>query len=443
MSKITISGIISKTSNYLWQIILMPLLLGTGIFLTIRLGFIQLFKLKESFKLVFRKEEEKGEITYFQALAAGLSGTVGVGNIAGVATAIAAGGPGALFWMWITAIFGMAIKFTSATLAHLYRKEKLDGSIRGGPMYYLKDGVGSPFLASLFALFTVIATFGIGNMTQSNTVAHIAFDTFGIPKIVTGIVIAFLAGLVIIGGIKRIGKVASALTPLMGFIYLTSALIILVLNYDKLPHAFKLVFSKAFSSTAAAGGFLGSTVLYTIRMGVARGLYSNESGLGSSPMIYATIKTDNPVKAGLLSMLGPFIDTIIICSLTGLTIIVTSEWLSGKTGAVLTSSAFSKVIPSGNIIVAISIILFAFSTLISWSYYGDTGIEYLFGPKSVLYYRILFIIAIPVGAIFKLTTIWNLSDIANGLMAIPNLIGLLLLHKQVVKLAKNYFIMKK
>ena len=428
--------VIQNISDFIWGKLLVPLLLGTGLYLFIRLRFISIRKLSESFKTVFGRYstgKDKGEISYFQALATGLSATIGIGNIAGVATAISIGGPGALFWMWVTAIVGMATRYTSAFLAVKYRKINSDGSVSGGPMYYLTEGLNLKWLAVIFSICTVIATFGIGNMVQTNTVASELYDAFGIPKIITGLIIGILVGLVIIGGIKRIGKVASALTPFMSIIYLVGALIVLCINYKSIIPTFKLIFYCAFNSTSAIGGFTGASVLFTIRMGVARGLFSNEAGLGSSPMIYAASKTNDPAKTGLVSMLGPFIDTIIVCTMTGLVIISTGMWHSGDTGAVLTAKSFQSALLYGRYIVTAGIVLFALSTCIGWSYYGDKGMEFLIGKKAIIPYRYLYIIALPIGAIFQLKLIWNLADIANALMAIPNLTALLLLSNVVVK----------
>lgn len=428
--------VIQSISDFIWSKLLVPLLLGTGVYLFVRLRFISFRRLPESFRTLIGKYstcKDRGEISYFQALATGLSATIGIGNIAGVATAISLGGPGALFWMWITAIVGMAIRYTSAFLAVKYRKIDPDGSVRGGPMYYLTEGLHLKWLGIIFSICTVIATLGIGNMVQTNTVASELYDAFGIPKIVTGIIIGALVGLVIIGGIKRIGKVASALTPFMAAVYISGALIVLCINYKNILPTFKLIFLQAFSATSAIGGFAGASILFTIRMGVARGLFSNEAGLGSSPMIYAASKTDDPMKTGFISMLGPFIDTIIVCTMTGLVIISTGMWKSGETGAVLTAKSFQVALPHGRYIVTAGIVLFAISTCISWSYYGDKGIEFLAGRKAIMPYRYIYIVALPVGAIFQLKLIWNLADIANALMALPNLLGLLLLSNIVVK----------
>ncbi|MBN1897797.1 MAG: sodium:alanine symporter family protein [Spirochaetes bacterium] len=422
-------------SDVLWGYLLAPLLLGTGLFLFIRLRLLSIRKIGQGFKLTFTKRttsEGKGEISKFEALCAGLASTIGIGNIAGVATAISLGGPGALFWMWVTAFLGMATRYTSGFLGARYRRISRDGTVSGGPMYYLTDGLNLKWLAVIFSLFTVIATLGIGNMVQTNTVARELKDAFGIPHLMSGLVIGLLVGLVIIGGIKRIGKVASLLTPVMSLVYIGGALIVLGINYQNIIPSFKLIFYHAFNPTAAAGGFAGSVVLFTMRMGVARGLFSNEAGLGSTPMIYAASKSDKPMNTGLVSMLGPFIDTIIVCTMTGLVIITSGLWQSGDTGAVLTARSFQSAFALGRYFVTFGIILFALSSSIGWSYYGDKSIEFLFGRKGILPYRIIYITALPVGAVFQLKLVWNFADIANALMALPNLVGLLLLSHLVV-----------
>lgn len=437
--------VINTISNWVWGPVTIILLVGTGIYLTIRLKFIQFRGFKHAIDLIMGKydrPEDTGEITHFQALSTALSATIGVGNIAGVATAIAAGGPGAVFWMWVTAIFGSALKYTSCTLSLRFRKIREDGVVSGGPMYYIEKGLGFKPLAILFALCGAIAAFGIGNMVQSNTVADALNSSFYIPVWASGFVIAVLVALVIIGGIKRIAQVAQRLTPGMTVFYVVTAMIILLINLPKIPHALYLIFKHAFTPTAATGGFLGSTVLYTIRMGVARGIFSNESGLGSAPIAHAAAKTEEPVREGLVAMIGPFVDTILICSMTAFVIIITGVWNSGETGAPLTAMGFGKgfFIPKiGEYVVSIGVVLFAFSTMLGWSYYGEKCAEYLFGEKIIYPYRWVFVIFIFLGAVFKLPLVWSLSDIANGLMAFPNLIGLIFLSPLVAKLTKDYF----
>ncbi len=434
-----------------WGPLGITLLVGTGILMTILLKAIQFRKITSAFKLLSKKHdmpEEEGEISHFQALSAALSATIGTGNIAGVGTAIALGGPGAVFWMWITALFGMALKYSEALLSLNFRQINEDGSVSAGPMYYIEKGLGQKWLAMLFAFFAAIASFGIGNMVQVNSVAEPALSSFGIPKIVTGIVLGLLTFFVIIGGIKRIGQVASRLVPFMALFYVISALIILILNIEKLGMALGLIVEHAMSPSSALGGFTGATVAQALRFGVARGVFSNESGLGSAPIAHGAARTKEPVKQGLIAMIGPFIDTIIICTMTALVIIVTDAYTltdaagKGLTGSVLTSTAFNNGLNMGDMgqyIVALGIIFFAFSTIITWSYYGDRSIEYLLGSKFVVPYRVLFCLLVPIGAAVKLDIVWSFSDVANGLMAWPNLIGIIFLSPVIMKMTKDYF----
>ena len=432
-------------SGWVWGPPLMILLVGTGLYLTLALKGLQFRKLMYALwlALIKRKEEgdQPGDITHFQALMTALSATVGTGNIAGVATAIAAGGPGALFWMWITGLVGMATKYAEAVLAVKYRVQDEYGTMSGGPMYYISRGLGWKWLGTLFAIFAAVAAFGIGNMVQSNSVADAVQATFHIPLSVTGVVLMVATGLVIIGGIKSIGRVTGVLVPFMIVFYMGGALVIILLKISALPQALYLVVKQAFTPTAAAGGFLGSTVMLTIRMGVARGVFSNESGLGSAPIAAAAAQTKHPVTQALVSMTQTFIDTIVVCSMTGLVLILTGTWNSGKNGAELTSFAFQHGLPGqwGNIIVATGLILFAYSTILGWSYYGEKSIEYLLGERAVMPYRVLFVIFVGVGAMLKLDLVWALADVFNGLMAFPNLIGLLALSPVLVQETKNYF----
>ena len=393
--------------------------------------------------LIKRKEDtdQPGDITHFQALMTALSATVGTGNIAGVATALAAGGPGALFWMWITGLVGMATKYSEALLAVKYREKDSFGNMSGGPMYYISKGLGWKWLGTLFAVFAAIAAFGIGNTVQSNSVAHALNSTFNVPEWATALVLMFATGLVIIGGIKSIGRVTGFLVPVMIIFYMGGAIIILLMHLDKIPEAISIIFTQAFTPTAGLGGFLGASVMLTIRMGVARGVFSNESGLGSSPIAAAAAQTKNPVTQALVSMTQTFIDTIIVCSLTGLVIIISDNWHSGLTGAELTSVSFTDGLGSqmGEYIVSIGLILFAYSTLLGWSYYGEKSIEYLLGESAVMPYRIIFTIFIGVGAVSSLEIVWGVADIFNGLMAFPNLIALLALTRVIVSETKKYF----
>jgi len=432
-------------SDYVWGIPMLVLLVGTGILLTIRLKGLQFRGLIYSLylALIKRKEDDasEGDITHFEALMTALSATVGTGNIAGVATAIAAGGPGALFWMWITGLFGMATKYSEAVLAVKYREVDENGTMSGGPMYYISKGLGWKWLGSLFAIFAAIAAFGIGNMVQSNSVADAVATSFNIEPWITGLVLAVATASVILGGIKSIGRVTSLLVPIMILLYIGGALIVVLMHYQMIPETLGLVFKHAFSPTAAIGGFAGSLIRDTMRWGVARGVFSNESGLGSAPIAAAAAQTKNPVSQALVSMTQTFIDTIVVCTFTGFVIISTGLWKSGETGAELTTLAFSKGLPgnSGGIIVAVGLILFAYSTMLGWSYYGEKALEFLFGPKLVKPYRIIFCILIFFGAGIKLDLVWAIADVFNGLMAIPNLIGLIALSGIIVAETNKYF----
>lgn len=447
---------IDNMSNIAWGPLTIILLLGAGLYFTIILKFLQFRAFPHAIALVTGKyddPEHKGEVTHFQALSAALSATVGTGNIAGVATAIALGGPGAVFWMWMVAVVGMLLKYSESLLAQKFRIVNEDGSVSGGPMYYLEKGLGQKTMGVLFAVFTVIASFGIGNMVQANSVAAplSAFftpkeagpDFQGNIKWVIGLILAILTAAVIIGGIKRIGSFASKIVPFMCIVYVAGALYILISNFNTLGDAFKLILQYAFTPTSAVGGFAGSTVMFTIRMGVARALFSSEAGLGSSPIAHSAARTDEPVREGLVAMLEPFIDTLVICSMTALVIISTGVWNNGQTSSPLTVTAFKtglKAAPMiGEYIVTFGLVFFAFSTLVSWSYYGDRSAEYLMGPKAVTLYRWVYVALIPIGAAMKIDLVWNISDIFNALMAFPNLIGILGLSGVVLSMTNDYF----
>ena len=444
----TLSDIISAINGVVWGPFMLVLILGVGLFLMLGLRLMPLLKLGTGFKLLWKgrstssEEDKNGEISPFQALMTAMSATVGTGNIAGVATAVFLGGPGALFWMWCTALVGMATKFAEAVLAVKFREVDENGNHYGGPMYYIKNGLGSrwAWLGTAFAIFGAIAGFGIGNTVQSNSVADVLSSNFGLPTWVTGLVLMVLVGAVLIGGIKRIGKVASALVPFMAVAYLVAGLVVLAINAAQIPDAIALVFTHAFSPVAATGGFAGAAVWAAIRFGVARGVFSNEAGLGSAPIAHAAAKTKDPVGQGMVAMLGTFIDTIIICSITGLVIITSGVWTSGVSGAALTSDAFATALPGvGNYIVAISLAIFAFTTILGWSFYGERCVVYLFGPRSVKAYRVLWIVAVPAGAVLSLDFIWLVADTLNAMMAIPNLIALALLSPVVFKLVREHF----
>ena len=451
-----LTNIFSTLGGIAWGPYMLAFIALTGLYLTIGLKFMPIMKIPYGFKLLKAKTDnsEKGEIPARSALFTAMSATVGTGNIAGVATAIALGGPGAIFWMWIMGFVGMATKYGEAVLAVKYRETDSNGSYVGGPMYYIKNGLGEKWkwLGFLFALFGTIAAFGIGNMVQSNTVANQLQNTLHIDPLTTGIIIASIAGLVIIGGVKRISTFASTLVPIMAFIYIISALIIVIMNLNKVPEAFGIIVDSAFNGTAATGGFAGATVLMAIRFGIARGVFSNEAGLGSAPIAHAAAKTNSPVKQGTIAMLGTFIDTIIICSLTALVIVISGAWQSGDNGAVLTSNAFVYGLPAiGESIITISLILFAFTTIIGWSYYGERCSAYIFGTKAIKPYRVLWLLSIVLGAYAlnlggttaeSVNLIWLIADVMNGFMAIPNLIALVLLSPVVFKLSKEYFTRK-
>jgi alanine or glycine:cation symporter, AGCS family len=439
----SIEVLVGRLGAFVWGPPMLIFLVGTGFYLTIALRGIQFRQLGYSLwlALVKRKEDtnEPGDISHFQALMTALSATVGTGNIAGVATAIAAGGPGALFWMWVTGLVGMATKYGEAVLAVKYRTTDAKGDMCGGPMYYISEGLGWKWLGTLFAVLAAVAAFGIGNMVQSNSVADAVEATFHVPFYVTGLTLMIFTALVVLGGIKSIGRVTGVVVPVMILFYIAGALLIIVLNIAAVPAAFALIFKSAFTPSAAAGGFAGATVMLAIRMGVSRGVFSNESGLGSAPIAAAAAQTRHPVGQALVSMTQTFIDTIIVCTMTGLVLIMTGAWESGKTGAELTTHAFQSGMTGGKYIVAVGLILFAYSTILGWCYYGEKSVEYLFGEIAVKPYRYLFVLFVGVGAVAKLDFVWSLSDAFNGMMAIPNLIGLLLLSPVIIQSTREYF----
>lgn len=431
-------------NSFIWGPVMLVLLVGTGFYLTIRTNFFAIFRLgyvlkNTLFKMFEKKEMGEGEITPFQAVATALAATVGTGNIAGVATAIASGGPGAVFWMWLSALVGMTTKFAEVTLAVKYREVSEDGRYLGGPMYYIKNGLHNKPLAAVFAALAALASFGIGNLTQANSVAASLETTFKVPPLVTGIVLAVLTGAVILGGLKRIAQVTERLVPFMAVIYIAGGLFILIKNAGSIPHSFSLIFKGAFSYQAAAGGFAGAAMKMAIQKGMARGVFSNEAGLGSAPIAHAAATTDSAVRQGLWGVFEVFVDTLVICTLTALTILASGVWNSGVSGAALTTMAFENTMKGGGYIVSIGVMLFAFSTLIGWSYYGERSMEYLFGPKSILVYRILFIPFIVIGSVGGLTVVWDIADTLNGLMAIPNLIAIVALSGTVISMQKDFF----
>jgi len=440
----TIIGAIKQLNGLVWGTPMLVLILGTGFFLMLGLRLMPLLKLAYGFTMLWqgRKSQGEGDISAFNALMTALSATVGTGNIAGVATAIFTGGPGALFWMWCTALVGMATKYSEAVCAVRFRETDENGLHVGGPMYYIKNGLGKGWiwLGGAFAVFGAIAGFGIGNTVQANSVADAMKSTFGINEAYTGLIIMAAVAMVLIGGITRIAEVAGKLVPFMAILYLGAGLLIILLHITDLPAAFHLIITQAFTPTAAEGGFAGATVLLAIQWGVARGIFSNEAGLGSAPIAHAAARTDDPVRQGTIAMLGTFIDTIIICSITGLVIIVSGEWTSGETAAALSTRSFESMLPgAGHYIVAVGLVLFAFTTLLGWSYYGERCVQYLFGAKSIVPFRILWILAIPVGAMANLNTVWLVADTLNALMALPNLVALIMLSPVVFSLTRDYF----
>lgn len=435
---------VSYVNGIVWGPIMLVLLLGTGFYLTLGLKFFSITWIPTAFDFAWKgrkvREGEKGEVSSFNAFMTALAATVGTGNIAGVATAIFLGGPGALFWMWMTALVGMATKYAETVLAIEYREVTDKGSYVGGPMYFIRNGLGKNWnwLAVLFSLFTILASFGIGNMVQGNAVASALNTAWGIPTWASAVVLFAFCGIVILGGVKRIGEVAGKLVPSMALFYSLMAIIILVYNFAEIPAAFMLVVQEAFTPTAATGGFAGATVLMAIRFGVARGLFSNEAGLGSACIAYAAAATSNPVRMGLIGMLGTFIDTIIVCTMTGFVIIITGAWTSGLNGTELTSAAFSSVFPFGDSIIAISVALFASTTILGWCIYSERCVIFLFGEKFLFAFRVFFCCLTPIGCVMALDLAWLLADTFNALMAIPNLIGLVLLSPVVFRLTKEY-----
>ena len=439
-----ITDLISQLNSIVWGPAMLVLILGTGFILTIGLRFMPIRRLGYGFRMLWqgRKGEGEGDISPFNALMTSLSATIGTGNIAGVATAIFLGGPGALFWMWCTALVGMATKYAEAVLAVQFRETDEKGNHIGGPMFYIRNGLKGhwAWLGTTFAIFGALAGFGIGNTVQANSVADALDAKIGIPHLVTGLCMAGLAALVLIGGIKRIAVVAGKLVPFMAIAYLLAGLLVLALNASEIPHAIELIIKHAFTPIAATGGFAGAAVWAAIRFGVARGIFSNEAGLGSAPIAHAAATTTSPVRQGTIAMLGTFIDTIIICTITGLVIIVSGAWTGGENGASLTAAAFESSLPGvGAYIVTFGISLFAFTTLLGWSFYGEKCVEYLFGVRSITPFRTLWIIAIPIGAVSELNFVWLFADTLNALMALPNLTALLLLSPLVFKLTRDYF----
>ena len=440
-----ITNFVDWLNGVVWGVPMLVLILGVGVYLTMGLRLYSIIKIPLGFAMLWSGRipgKEKGEISPFNALMTSLSATIGTGNIAGVATAIFLGGPGAIFWMWMTALVGMATKYAEAVCAVKYRETDERGKHVGGPMYYIKNGLGPKWqwLAVLFALFAGVAGFGIGNMVQSNSIADALQTNFSVPEWVTGLVLLVLVGAVLLGGLQRISSVAGALVPIMAIAYIAASTIVLAINADQIPTAFGLIFTHAFSPTAATGGFAGAAVWMAIRFGVARGVFSNEAGLGSAPIAHAAAQTKGPVSQGLVAMLGTFIDTLIVCTFTALAILTTDVWTSGATGAALTSAAFDSALPGlGGPIIAVSLTVFAFTTILGWSYYCERSLQFLFGPMIIKPFRALWSVAAFVGTTLKLSFVWLLADTLNAMMAIPNLIALALLSPMVFKITREFF----
>ena len=440
----TIESILSAIDSFIWGAPLLILLSGTGLYLTLRLGFIQIRYLPRALGYLFKKDKGgKGDVSSFAALCTALAATIGTGNIVGVATAVQAGGPGAIFWMWLVALLGMATKYAECLLAVKYRVRDKNGFMAGGPMYYIERGLGIKWLAKLFALFGVmVAFFGIGTFPQVNAITHAMQDTFNIPVLVTAIIVTLLVGLIILGGVKRIATASSVIVPFMAILYVTTSLVIILLNIEKVPDAISLIIYSAFEPQAALGGAVGFTVMKAIQSGVARGIFSNESGLGSAPIAAAAAQTREPVRQGLISMTGTFLDTIIVCTMTGIVLVLTGAWNNPDlAGATVTNYAFAQGLGTsiGATIVTVGLLFFAFTTILGWCYYGERCFVYLVGIRGVKLYRLAYIVLVGLGSFLHLNLIWIIADIVNGLMAFPNLIALIGLRKVVIEETKDYF----
>lgn len=441
----SITTILSAIDSFIWGPPLLILLAGTGLYLTLRLGFLQIRYLPRALRYLFQRDANKGkgDVSSFAALCTALAATIGTGNIVGVATAVQAGGPGAIFWMWLVALLGMATKYAECLLAVKYRVRDRNGFMAGGPMYYIERGLGLKWLARLFAVFGVlVAFFGIGTFPQVNAITHAMQDTFNIPIIITAVVVTLLVALIILGGVKRIATASSLIVPFMAIFYVSVSIVILAINYDKLPAAIELVIHSAFEPQAALGGAVGFTVMKAIQSGVARGIFSNESGLGSAPIAAAAAQTKEPVRQGLISMTGTFLDTIIVCTMTGLVLVITGAWSNpGLAGASVTNYAFAQGLGTsfGATVVTIGLLFFAFTTILGWCYYGERCFVYLVGIRGIRLYRWIFIILVGTGSFLTLDLIWILADIVNGLMAFPNLVALIGLRKVIISETKDYF----
>lgn len=433
-----IESLLTQISDIIWGWPLIILLFGTHIYLTIRLKFIQRYIGKAIKISLLRMKEGAGDISQFGALTTALASTIGTGNIVGVATAVAAGGPGAVLWMWLTGVFGIATKYSEALLAVKYRVTTEDGTMAGGPMYVLERGLKMKWLAVLFAAFTSVTAFGIGNMVQANSISTMVESSMGISPWITGLVLTVFTGIVIIGGIKSIAKVCEMLVPFMALFYVAGCLVILAINYSTIPETVFLIVDSAFSGHAVLGGFIGAGFREAIRFGIARGLFSNESGLGSAPIVAAAAQTKNPIRQALVSSTGTFWDTVVVCAITGIVVVNSYEWTKGFTGAELTKQAFTDIPYIGPIILTVGLLTFVFSTILGWSYYGEKSAEYLLGKRVILPYRYLWVFFVMIGSVSSLGIVWTFADITNALMAVPNLISLLFLGHVVVKETQKY-----
>ena len=433
-----IESFLQQISDVLWGWPLIVLLVGTHIFLTFRLKFIQRYLIKAINISFSRKSEGEGDISQFGALTTALAATIGTGNIVGVATAVAAGGPGAVLWMWLTGVFGIATKYGEAVLSLKYRITTKEGLMAGGPMYVLERGMNARWLGLIFAALTAFAAFGIGNMVQANSISSLMQETFNVSPWVTGIIMTVLIAIVILGGIKSIAKVCEKLVPFMAVFYVFGCLILLGMHYETIPETFKLIFKSAFAGQAVIGGFLGAGMKEAIRYGVARGLFSNESGMGSAPIVAAAAQTKNAIRQALVSSTATFWDTVVVCAMTGLVLVNSGEWIHGYKGAALTKAAFSDIPVVGPILLSIGLLTFVFSTILGWSYYGEKAAEYLLGTRAIVPYRYLWVGAVMLGSVLSLPIVWTFADIANGLMAVPNLISLLVLNKVIISETKQF-----
>ena len=434
----SLEQLLADAADFVWGYPLLILLVGTHVFLTIRLRFIQRFIGKAIKLSLQRSTEGEGDVSQFGALTTALAATIGTGNIVGVATAIASGGPGAVLWMWLTGVFGIATKYGEALLSVKYRVKTSEGFMAGGPMYVLERGMNAKWLGVIFAALTAVSAFGIGNMVQANSISSMVQETFNIAPWISGIAMTVLTAVVILGGIKSIARVCEALVPFMAIFYVLGCGVLLFMHASLIPETLSLIFSSAFSGQAMIGGFLGAGMKEAIRYGVARGLFSNESGLGSAPIVAAAAQTKNPIRQALVSSTGTFWDTVVVCAMTGLVLVNSGEWINGLRGAALTKAAFSDIPVVGPLVLTIGLLTFVFSTILGWSYYGEKAAEYLFGPKAIAPYRWVWVAAVMAGSVLSLPMVWSLADIANGMMAIPNLISLIVLNGVIVKETREY-----